>query len=230
MTFARTAGLVDLWARASHNLGVIELRSGRYDEASRTLDEALRLSAEAQQTEIQLGITYNLGHLAREQGDFQRAGEIYELATELAERIGQSEIKAGALASMGLCRLELGDVEEASRLNEQLQPLAARLPDWFQGRELVEALPIYLALRRSHIEAYERFTSALALAEKRDIYGASWLVAEFGLALREHAPGLIDGAVRRYHARPELRETVRIRDRFGVLLLDSPETVDREGK
>jgi len=230
VTFARTAGLVDLWARASLNLGVIECRSGRYDQASRTLDEALRLGAEAQQTELQLAITYNLGHLAREQNDLQRAAETYELAMELAERIGQSEIKAGALASMGLCRLALGDVEEASRLNEQLQPLAAKLPDWFQGRELVEALPIHLALRRTRAEAYERFRSALALAETRDVYGAGWLVAEFALPLREHALDPIDGAVRRFDARPELRDNAWIRERFGVLLLDSPQAVDREGK
>ncbi|MFL5620712.1 MAG: ATP-binding protein [Gemmatimonadaceae bacterium] len=220
VTFARTAGLIDLWARASLNLGVIECRSGQYEQASRTLDEALRLSAEAQQTELQLGITYNLGHLGRQQADFQRAAEIYELATELAERIGQSEIKAGALASMGLCRLALGQLEEASRLNDQLEPLAAKLPDWFQGRELVEALPIHLALRRSPVEACERFRFALALAEPRDVYGASWLVAEFGLTLREHAPDLIDSAVRRYDEHPELRENVHVRERFGVLLFD----------
>jgi tetratricopeptide (TPR) repeat protein len=221
VTFARTARLVDLWARASLNLGVIAFRSGRYEEAARTLDEALRLSAEAQQTELQLGITYNLGHLAREQGDFQRAGEIYELATELAERIGQSEIKAGALASMALCKLALGRVEEAVRLNDRLQPLAERLPDWFQDRQLVEAVPIHLALARSPEEAYERFARALELAEARDVYGAGWLVAEFGLPLRAHAPKAIQDAVRRYEALPELSETVRIRERFGVLLLDS---------
>lgn len=203
------------------NLGVIALRSGQYDEAARTLDEALRLSAETQQTELQLVITYNLGHLAREQEDYQRAGEIYELAAELAERIGQSEIKAGALASMALCQLARGNVEEAARLNDRLQPLAERLPDWFQDRQLVEAVPIHLAVVRSPEEAYERFTRALALAEARDVYGASWLVAEFGQALKAYAPETIRDAVRRYDALPELSETVRIRERFGVLLLDS---------
>jgi hypothetical protein len=125
------------------------------------------------------------------------------------------------LASLALCRLALGHEEEAVRLNDRLQPLAERLPDWFQGRELVEAVPIHLALARSPDEAYERFTRALKLAEERDVYGASWLVAEFGLSLRPHAPEVIQEAVRRYEALPELSETVRIRERFGVLLLDS---------
>ena len=219
--FARTAKLIDLWARASLNLGVIASRSGQYEESAHTLGEALRLSAEAQQTELQLGITYNLGHVARDQGDLQRAGDTYELAMELAERIGQSEIKAGALAAMALSRLALGHVEEAARLNQQLQPLAEKLPEWFQGREFVEALPIHLALRKSTAEAYERFIRALTLAESRDVWGASWLVAEFGLMLRGHAPEVIEEIVRRYDGKPELVDMPQIRERFGVIMADT---------
>jgi tetratricopeptide (TPR) repeat protein len=221
--FARSAGLVELWARACLNLGVIAMRAGQYDEASRALGEALRLSADAQQTDIQLITTYNLGHLARDQEDLKRAAEIYELATELAERVGQSEIKAGALAGMALCRLELGHHEEATRLNDELCRLVAGLPDWFQGRELVEAVGIHLALPRSKSVAYEMFAAALTLAEGSDVFGASWLVAEFGSVLRDHAPDAIGGAVQRYLVLPETRETPRIRERFGVLMLDSTE-------
>ena len=219
--FARTAGLIDLWARASLNLGVIACRNGHYEEASRTLGEAIRLSAETQQTEVQLVSTYNLGHLAWELGDLQRAADTYELATELADRIGQSEIKAGALAGMALCRLALGHVEDAASLHRQLQPLAGRLSEWFQGRERVEALAIHLALLRSIKEAFELFIPALALAESRDVYGSGWLVAEFALALRAHDPDDIDAIVQRYDARPELADTPWIRERFGVALRDS---------
>ena len=221
--FARSARLVEMWARASLNLGVIAIRAGQYEEATRTLGEALRLSAEVQQTDVQLIITYNLGHLARDQEDFKRAADIYELAMELAERVGQTDIKAGALAGMALCRLALGFPEDAMRLNETLQPLAERLPDWFQGRELVEGVQIHLRLRTSREEAYELFTSALARAESSDVYGASWLVAEFGSLLREYAPLAIEDAVQRYRERPEIHQTPRIRERFGVPILDGAE-------
>ena len=51
-----------LWARASLNLGVLAMRSGRVSTRRRRhLSEALRLSAEAQHTELQLVTTYNLG-------------------------------------------------------------------------------------------------------------------------------------------------------------------------
>jgi predicted ATPase len=221
VTFARTGKLIDLWARACLNLGVIAFRSGDYEDASQSLGEALRLSAEAQQTELQIIVAYNLGHLAREQGDLKRAGETYELAMELAERVGQSDIKAGALAGMAVCRLALGEVEEASRMSEQLKPLIEGLPGWFQGRELVEGLSIYLALRRTWDEAYQLFTRALALAESRDLWGAGWLLAEFGLVMKSRAPEAIAQVARRFHDRRELIEMPKIRERFGVLLLDS---------
>jgi len=221
VTFARTGKLVDLWARACLNLGVIAFRSGDYEDASQSLGEALRLSAEAQQTELQIIVAYNLGHLAREQGDLKRAGETYELAMELAERVGQSDIKAGALAGMAVCRLALGEVEEASRMSEQLKPLIEGLPGWFQGRELVEGLSIYLALRRTWDEAYQLFTRALALAESRDLWGAGWLLAEFGLVMKSRAPEAIAQVARRFQDRRELLEMPKIRERFGVLLLDS---------
>jgi len=138
----------------------------------------------------------------------------------LAERVGQSEIKAGALAGMAVCRLALGGVDEASRMSDQLKLLIEGLPDWFQGRELVEALPIYLAFRTSWEEGYELFTRALTLAESRDVYGAGWLLAEFGQVVRSRAPQAIVEVVRRYETRRELLEMPKIRDRFGVLLLD----------
>ena len=210
-----------LWARASLNLGALELRTGNFNSAARALDEALRLSADVQQTELQLISTFNLGHLAREMGDLRRASDTFELTVELADRIGQSEVEAGALACMALCQLALGDVAAARRLSERLVPLVATQSDWFQGREVVEAVAIHLALIDGKDEACELFERALAMAEARDAYGASWLIAQFGVALRERVPHTIDAAIRRFAHRPEVLENPLIREQFGVLMLDS---------
>ena len=220
-SLAKTARLVDLWARASLNLGVLASQSGDFEEAARTLGEALRLGSEAQQTELQLVTTYNLGHLARETGDLGRAYDTYELAMELAERIGQLEVQAGALAGMALCQLAVGRLEEASQLQERLLPLRERLSDWFQGRELVEAVSIHLAIRRGDPSAYDQFTAALALADSKDFHGASWLVAEFGSTLRTVQPDGVDAIIQRYRDRPETPDTPSVRDRFGVSLSNS---------
>ena len=219
--FARTAGLIDPWARACLNLGVLAHRLGRFDEAARMLGEALRLSAEAQQTELQLITIYNLGHLARETGELRRAGDIWELATELAERVGQSDILAGALAGMALCRLAEGDHESAIRLQERLLPLVDRQSDWFQGRDVVETLQLLLAIRRRDGQVVEMFESAIERASARDLFGACSILADVGASLREQSPEAVAAAVERFMKLPELADNPMIRERFGVLMLDS---------
>jgi tetratricopeptide (TPR) repeat protein len=225
--FARTAGLVDLWALASLNLGALLIRMGIFEGAREALNEALRLSAEVQQTEVQLISTYNLGHLARELENYERASDTYQLVIELAERIGQSEVQAGALAGRALCCLALGDVPEAVRHHDLLAPIISTQPEWFQGRELVEALPIHLALLDDRDRAYELFRRALALAEASDAYGAIWLIAEFCSLLAADAPEEIEQAIARSASRPEVIENPFLRERFGVLNLDTGKTVDR---
>jgi tetratricopeptide (TPR) repeat protein len=225
--FARTAGLIDPWARASLNLGVLAFRLGNMEEASRMLGEALRLGAEVQQTELQLIATYNLGHLARELGDHRRAGDTYELAMELAERIGQSEAQIGALAGMALSRLALGDLKAARELYERLLPLIERQERWFKAREFVESLRVQLAIRNGDPRAYELFESALALAEESDVYGAIWLIAEVGPLLGSLRPDAFQTVVARFSDRPEVQDSPPLRARFGVLKLHTAKSVDR---
>jgi hypothetical protein len=119
------------------------------------------------------------------------------------------------------------DVEEATAWQERIRPLVAAQPEWFQGRELVEALAIHLALRRGDDDALDLFWNALARAEERDAYGASWLVAEFGPVFRDRVPDAIDATVRRCARSREMLENPFIRERFGVLMLDGAKTVDR---
>jgi tetratricopeptide (TPR) repeat protein len=219
--YARTARLMALWARASLNLGVLAIRSGQYDEAAAPLSEALRLSAEAQHTELQLATTYNLANLARDMHDFVRARDTYELACELAERIGQSEIQLGAMGGMGLCHLSLGEVEEAVRLLAMLEESCLAMPAWFQGRELVEALAIRLAILAGRDDAAQLFADAARRAHTRDPYAGALLTAEFGAVLRDGAADAVDEMIRLYAGRPEVVENPRLRQQFGVLMLDS---------
>jgi tetratricopeptide (TPR) repeat protein len=218
--YARAAGLIALWARASLNLGVLAIRSGQYHDAGAPLDEALRLSAEAQHTELQLGATYNLANLARDMNEFRRARDTYELARELADRIGQSEIHLGAMGGMGLCHAALGEFEEATRIHELLDESRRTMPDWFQGRELVEALAIRLAILAGRDDSIRMLGDAALRAETQDRYAAALLIAEFGATLRESDPEAVDGLVRRYWSCPEVSENPRLRQQFGVLMLD----------
>ena len=228
---ARTAGLTEFWGRAALNSGVLAARVGEYDAAAEYLGDALQLCANVQNSELQLYATYNLAHLERDRGRIREAGETYELVMALAQRIGQAEVEYGARAGFGLCELSTGAVESARKAAEQVEPFLASRTDWFQGRELGEALILRLALLDQHPEeAVARLGRALALAAPSDVYGAASLTAELGEEMRAYAPELVSEALNRYASRPEVLANPRIRDRFTVLLFDSKSTIDRTGR
>jgi hypothetical protein len=153
---------------------------------------------------------------------FRDAADTYALAAELAERIGQVEVQVGAIAGLGLCRLLMGNMAGARETEANAAPILARLHEWFQGRELVEALSIHLRLLDGDgANAGERFTNALALAAPSDTYGAAWLTAEFGEQFQDSLSKEVEAAVREYARRPEVLANPRMRERLEVLKLDA---------
>ena len=219
---ARTAGLIESWGRAELNLGVLAGRIGDYEGASRAFSEALRLTSMVQNSEEQLYATYNLAHLERDNARPREAADTYELVVDLAERIGQVVIQAGAYGGLGLCRFELGDFAAAREALSKGDALSVRLGEWFQGRELIEALKMHLMLSDGDVAgAVELFTESLELSHARDISGAAWLVAEFGIALRPHARELMNAAVARYENDPEVLGNPNIKKRYDVLKIDT---------
>ncbi len=225
---ARTAGLTEMWGHATVNLGVTSARIGDYDAAAEQLGLALRLCAAVQNSQLQLYATYNLAHLERDRGRFRLAGDTYELVMALAERIGQAEVQEGARAGCGLCRLESGHEDVARRAAAATGEFLASRTDWFQGRELGEALLLRLMRLDGRVQempaALER---ALALADATDVYAAAWLTVEFWDDVHALAPDFMERAASRYGARPEVQGNPKIRDRFAVLLFDSKSTIDR---
>ncbi len=225
---ARTAGLTEMWGHAALNLGVTAARIGEYDTAAEQLGQALQLCAAVQNSQLQLYATYNLAHLERDRGRFRLAGDTYELVVALAERIGQVEVQEGARAGYGLSRLEGGHESDARAAATRVKVFLESRADWFQGRELGEALLLRLQrLDGRQVEMPTRLERALDLADATDVYAAAWLTAEFWDDVHPVAPELMDRAVSRYGTRPEVLGNPKIRDRFAVLLLDSKSTIDR---
>lgn len=219
---ARTAGIIESWGRAELNLGVLAGRIGNYEGALRAFSEALRLMSMVQNSEEQLYATYNLADLQREHDRAREAADTYELVVDLAERIDQVPIQVGAFAGLGLCRFELGDVEGARDALAKGVALSEGLGEWFQGRELLEALKLHLLIRDGEMgAAVALLESSMQLAHATDISGAAWLIAEFGLALRQHAPEAVQSAVTRYAHHPEVLSTPKMKKRFDVLILNN---------
>jgi len=218
---ARTAGIIESWGRAELNLGVLAGRIGNYEGALRSFSEALRLMSMVQNSEEQLYATYNLADLQREHDRPREAADTYELVVDLAERIDQVPIQVGAFAGLGLCRFELEDIQGARDALARGVALSEGLGEWFQGRELLEALKLHLLIRDGeNADAVALLESSMLLAHATDISGAAWLIAEFGLALRPHAPDRVQAAVTRYAGHPEVLSTPKMKKRFDVLKLD----------
>jgi hypothetical protein len=95
------------------------------------------------------------------------------------------------------------------------------MPAWFQGRELIEALAIRLAILAGRDDAAQLFEGAARRAHTQDPYAGALLTAEFGALLRKSAPDAVDEVIRLYAGRPEVVHNPRLRQQFGVLKLDS---------
>ena len=136
------------------------------------------------------------------------ARDTYELARELAERIGQSEIQARSHWRNGA----LPHLSASSRRRRGSEPAdesaaRSRCPDWFQGRELVEALAIHLAVRRTGRCEPMLCGSRRFEAEAQDLYGA--LLADSRIRLRPFWSTIRrrwTSLVRRLRGRPEVCE------------------------
>ncbi len=218
---ARTAGIIESWGRAELNLGVLAGRIGNYEGALRAFSEALRLMSMVQNSEEQLYATYNLADLQREHDLPREAADTYSLVVDLAERIDQVPLQACAYGGFGLCQFELDDIAGARAALDKGVTLSEGLGEWFPGSELIFALRLHLLIRDGKLdEAIALLEFAINAAHDTDISGAAWLIAEFGLALRPHAPQMVQSAVDKYALHREVLSTPKMRKRFDVLLLD----------
>ncbi|MGH7619769.1 MAG: tetratricopeptide repeat protein [Gemmatimonadaceae bacterium] len=174
----------DLVGLAALNLGVLSQKCGEYDRARELFGEALSLFAAAKHSYYQLAALFNMAHVERELSQWESATELYEATIPLAQRIGQSDIEIGAIAGAGLCSLEIGRVDRARAALRELNGRVASRPEWYQGREIVEALTVRLLVVDGRpTEAFARFASAISLAELSDVYNAAWLTVACADAL-----------------------------------------------
>jgi tetratricopeptide (TPR) repeat protein len=150
-------------------------------------------------SERQLYALYNLAHLDRERGEHESAAELYDAAASLAQRVGQSDVEIGAVAGAGLSLLQQDRVDEARAALTAADERVRTRVDWFQGRELVEALAVRMAARDGRFEdAIRFFDTARTLADASDVYTAAWLTAECATVLYDHDPERIRTAVERF--------------------------------
>lgn len=218
IAMARAGGMPDVWGLVSVNLGNLLLKCGEFGRAKDLFSEALELFAAVKHSEFQLAALFNLAHVERELGAWESAIELYETTIPLAQRIGQADIEIGAIAGAGLCHLELGDIAVARAAVAEVHCRVGDRTDWFQGRELVEALSIRVDVQEERkTQALTRFATAVSLAEGADVYSAAWLVAACSQSLAEADAPTVERFVGEYDARVKKLGYPEMTRRFDVL-------------
>ena len=218
LTVARAGGMPDVWGLAALNLGVLAQKRGEYDRARELFSEALGLFAAVKHSEFQLAALFNMADVDRETGSWESAAQLYDATIPLAQRIGQADIEIGAIAGAGLCALERGQIEQARSAAADVAQRVRDRFEWFQGREVVEALTIRMAAQLGdHATAMEKLSTAVALAETADIYTAAWLIAAVAGCIEDPTGNTLETYVNRYADRVKKLGYAEMTRRFDAL-------------
>jgi hypothetical protein len=127
-------------------------------------------------------------------------------------------VEIGSLAGAGLCFLELGKLDRARAAASEVQERIDRRPEWFQGRELAEALIVRVGVLDGHADlALSRFEAALNAAEAVDVYFAVWLTLNCATALEKIDAELVRLSINRYASTVEKLGYDELTRRYAVL-------------
>lgn len=199
IALARSAGMPDLWGTAATNLGLTYHRSGDFERARELHGQALALLAAVKNSEIQLYALYNMAHIEWETGAWESGAELFEATASLAQRIGADDVEIGATAGVGLCKSQAGDLEAARQSFRAVEERTRKRSDWFQGRELVEALNVVLLSTEERFdEGMDRLEEVLPKAEASELYTAAWLTAVCARSLHSVRPDRMAPWLERY--------------------------------
>jgi tetratricopeptide (TPR) repeat protein len=174
-------------------------KQGEFEKARGLFADAMTSFAAVKNSEYQLVALFNMASNERELGAFESAAELYSTTSSLADRIGHGDMEIGALAGAGMCYLGINQLDRARLLASDVKQRIERRPDWYQGRELAEALIIRVAVLDGEFsEAQTRFEAALNAAETIDVYTAVWLTLACAGALIPGDPVRVKLAIDRY--------------------------------
>lgn len=197
----RGTGDVDNEATMLGLIAAIRQTRGEIEEASRAVDEGLRL---AQNLEVQAYLRYLRGNLLLDLGDLERAAGEYGRALALYTRLGDRPWQDRCRAGIGRVRLYRGDPQGALELAEQIGEedfaYEQALAYWALGRPDRAAALLEKALELQPKDSREEGESRLALGiAYRDLGRLREAAASLGraeeLGRRWKYPGLVSPAL-----------------------------------
>ena len=202
MQVAKSAGMQDLAGIAALNLGTLIQKEGEFGTAREMFAESLTSFSAVRNSALQLTALFNMAHCEREQGLWESAASIYATTVALAERIGHGDIEIGASAGVGLCNLELGRADAAINAASGVRERVDRRLEWYQNREIAEALVVRVEALGGRVDqAFRRFEAALDLADPGDLYSSFWLILNCGPTLAQMDPNRLRPVLDRYSSK-----------------------------
>jgi diguanylate cyclase (GGDEF)-like protein len=218
VSMAKVAGMPDIGGASTVNLGILLQKQGEFDRARELFAEAMTSFSSVKNSEFQLLALFNMAHCERELGAWESAAELYSTTSPLADRIGHGDVEIGSLAGAGLCFLELGKLDRARAAAAEVHERLDRRPEWFQGREIAEALIVRVAALDGNSDlALSRFESALNSAESMDVYPAVWLTLTCAPALKQLDDARVRLSITRYASTVEKLGYDELTRRYAVL-------------
>ena len=226
MTMAKAAGMPDVAGVTALNLATLIQRSGDFSRAKELFADSLTSFSGVRNSAYQVAALFNMAHCEREEGNWQAALELYSTTSSLAERIGLGDVEVGSIAGAGLCYLHLDQTDAAREAAADVRARLGRRPEWFQNREVAEALVILLDAREGRTsEAFDRFEWTLRDANQADPYPPVWLTLACASDLIRLDPLRARVAVEQYSRVAENLGFVEVTRRFRSLVATLPESV-----
>jgi len=126
---ARLTGNRGAEAEALASLGTVELRQGRYEQATGHGLLALAIFRETGDRSGEAQVLHNLGGVALLQGRWEQAADRFEQAAELCRQTGDRYGEARSLINTGIVALQRGRWQEASDHNRRALRLCRAVGD-----------------------------------------------------------------------------------------------------
>jgi tetratricopeptide (TPR) repeat protein len=125
-TILESAGLLELYAKCQHKLGIWCIEAGFFAEAEAYLRSAQEILEKLGDLETAIPTFHELGIIEQRRGDLAKAEQCFETARERAERAGDDRSRALAEYQLGAIALVRGEVERAGCLEKRSSETLAR--------------------------------------------------------------------------------------------------------
>jgi tetratricopeptide (TPR) repeat protein/transcriptional regulator with XRE-family HTH domain len=222
---ARLMGDVVAEARALNNIGAVDLRQRRYEQAARHFRQSAARYGEAGHYQDQAHTIANLGFVEFLTGRCQEASDHLQHSLTLFRDVGEPIGQAHALATLGFIDLRQGRYQQATGHLQQSHALFSEAGDR-AGAALVLGNLGEVSLRQGRYgQATARFEQALALyREMDDLSNQADLLAGLGIiSLREsrydQANGYLQEALALCRATDDLSSQASALNGLGEVLL-----------